>query len=310
MIGSMQAQPRHRRDRHARSVALGLYGVMSLAPLPASAADWVLDAAAELRANDNLPHARRRADAQSDVAFQGRLGVGRYFQLDERTGLFAHGQLASLKHQHFGDLDRVDTGLDVDVIRKLGLGATVPRLSAGFSVTRESVASDQRDAWLYATRATLSRRFSTRLDVSLLYEFERRRADRAVDIPSFVQTRQLGGDVFDTDGHTLGLGASYDLTARLSVLIDYSHRIGDIVSTSRTDSEVVRHSLAIAPDRAFGEDRIAYRLDADTDLLGATLSWALGDFTSLNLGYRFTYSHLEDIRYEESRATLTLLYQY
>ena len=116
---------------------------------------------------------------------------------------------------------------------------------------------------------------------------------------------------FDLDSVSLSLGADYMLTPATLISLGYTHRKGDVVSSTRRNRQIFVVSEAIAPDPAFGPGVIAYRLDARSHIFELGLSHAIGSRLSANLGVArsLTYGRGGN-DYYGSRVSASLLYSF
>lgn len=273
--------------------------------------DPVLDATLETRHDDNLPFAVAPADVESDTALAARAAGGLYFQLSDSIGLTTTVDLRGEHYFEFEGLDHVAAGLSAALRGKLGLGAEAPwwRLSAGFSAVDYDF--DPRDGLEYRAGVRAGRRLGERLAVEIGYDFERRRAHAVRDIPFVVTVFGLGGAAFDGDVHAFSFVATYDWSERLALQAGYARRMGDVCATTRIDPEILEYSTAVTPDPVFGFDRYAYRLDVDTDVFTARMSYALSDHLALSASYERRDAHSSgSIAYSSNVGGLALLYRY
>jgi hypothetical protein len=118
--------------------------------------------------------------------------------------------------------------------------------------------------------------------------------------------------VFDLIGQSAYFRASYSIDERWQLGVNGSIRRGDVESTSQQGLAVFLASSAIAEDPAFNDPNLyAYRLRGTTSTLGATLSWALNDRSSLNLNYSYALTDSpQDLKYRNYNAGLVFAYHF
>jgi hypothetical protein len=93
------------------------------------------------------------------------------------------------------------------------------------------------------------------------------------------------GDVFDTTAHTYSGRVDFFYNEVLSLFAGYALRDGDVVSTTRRNSEIFSASSALTADRPFGPDFIAYKIDSIVHIFTFGMSFAIAEKASLNFGY-------------------------
>jgi hypothetical protein len=260
-------------------VSLLLLGCVVGPPLPASAT-WFLDGEAGIVHETNVGLAQTAADVKSDSALATALSAGRTFVLDDRNILALAADLTGAGYAQLHGLSNFTVGLTPAFRTKIGLGARAPWLRLWGSGARLEFEDSVRDGWRYRVGAGVGKRFGERWDVRLDYAFEERMADHA----RRASTR-LPGDVFDTTSHTYSGRVDFLYNDTLSLFAGYAWREGEVVSTTRRNSAIFTNSTALTPDRPFGPDFFAYKIDATVHILSFGLSFAIGDHASLNLGY-------------------------
>lgn len=290
----------------------GWPAALLLATVSGSAhAEWFYEASAKASYNDNLSNASSSRDIESDAAMEGNFSGGRYWQLTDRAGLAVTADLGGVRQIDFTGLDHLSMGATASLRTKLGLGAEAPWVRIAGTGTRLEYNFGPRDGWRYTLSIEAGKRFGDRLDLHLRYTYDNRLTDRSVDIPFLVSTFGVHGDAFDTEGHSLNVGGVYTLTDRIALLLDYTRRQGTVTSTTRANKEIFDASDAITPDIVFGLDRFAYRVDVDSDIISAGLSWAVNEHASLNAIYTYQNSGgYEDVTYTNNIVTIGLLYAY
>ncbi|MGH8596918.1 MAG: hypothetical protein ACREXT_09700 [Gammaproteobacteria bacterium] len=274
-------------------------------------AEWILDGTTGVEFDDNLPRAQLDSDIESDVALDAALSAGQFVQLTDRIGFTLVADLRGAHYAEFDGLDYASAGLTTSLRGKLGLGADAPWVQATAGFAAYDHRFEPRDGLRYRAGLAAGRSIGTRLNLTARYAFERRRSDEVTDIPFLVNFFGIHGDAFDGDNHSLSISGTYTVTQRLALVVGYTRRMGDVTATTRINEEIFEYSDAIAPDPVFGQDKFAYRIDADTDIFNVDLSFALGDHTALNFGYEYRDSNAgEDLTYTNNIARIGLRFRY
>ena len=271
-------------NRHALGASIAL--LLPFAAPFANAALFV-DGSLDSSYDSNPALAETDADIEGEMSVGARVSGGWYQQLTDRIGLSATADLAGEHHAQFTGLDYVGLGGSIALRGKLGLGLNAPWWRLGGNLMARDYDFDLRDGLHYGASASVGQRIGERLSVEVKYAYDGRRSDKTVDVPIAVQLFGIGGGAFDIDGHTVSVGATYDLTQRFAVSARYSHRWGLICSSTRVDLDVLLESTAVNYDPVFGVDRVAYTGPAETDFYTINFSYALTDHASLNAGYEY-----------------------
>ena len=251
-----------------------------LASHPATAAaSWILDADAGLVYETNVGLAQKSPDKKDDVAFATALSTGWAFPLDDRNIFSLTGDLSGAAYAELHGLSHFAAGLTPAFRTKFGLGREAPWLRLWGSAARLEFQNSVRDGWRYRLGAGVGKRFGDRLTVRLDYTFEDRLADHGRVVS------RLPGDVFDTTSHTYAARVDVAVTDVLTLFTGYAWRQGDVVSTTRRNTEIFNGSTALTRDPVFGPDFFAYRIDATVHSLTFGMSLALGERSSVNVSY-------------------------
>lgn len=275
----------------------------ALAAVPVAAETFV-EAGGGLAWDDNVGRTARSADARSDLVanLEGRAGVRHVTAEQDR--LSAAATLRAEQFHRRDDLSEFAIGASLGWRRKLGLGLTSPWIGASVEGERITSGSPIRDGWRFGAALRAGKRLDDYWNLQVALSLDRRNGDEddqelPPNRPTFPGvTPSRRGDVFDLDGASVGLGLEYTLSDRWLALLDYSYRMGDVVSSSRANAKVVAAADAITRDRALGTGRSAYRLDADTHTLRLGMSYALGETSALEFGWERQASEADDeIRY-------------
>lgn len=273
--------------------------------------EWLLDTSLGLQYNDNLSNASLDQDIKQDTALDFSLSPAYHAQVDGFTGITAGVDFGALKQLDYNGLDELSAGVSGSIRRKFGLGLSAPWTRAAGSVRYADYDDGQRDGWSYTLSIEAGKYITGRFALQAGYRFESRRASRSVDIPFLVTNFGISGDAFDTDAHNFGINGLYQINERLSLVLGYTFRTGEITASTLRNTEIFEASDAVSPDPVFGADRFAYRIEADTGIFSAGLSLALNYRTSFNVNYTYQDSDAyEDLAYRNNLVRVELLYSF
>jgi len=274
-------------------------------------AEWLYDASAGATYNDNLSNAPWDRDIEDDISAEGNVSLVHYWQATDRVSVSVAGVLQGVRQFDFTGLDHVSAGITAALRGKAGLGTDALWVKMSGAAMRDEYRFDPRDGWHYNLSVAAGKHFGNRWDMHLVFACEQRRADQVVDSPFLVTFYGIHGDAFNTHSCSFTAGGVYAMTNRLALLFDYTRRTGTVTSTTRPDFEILEYSDAGTPDTVFGADRIAYRIDADTDIFSGGLNWALGNHTSLNANYTRQESRGDgELTYYNNIFSIGILYAY
>jgi hypothetical protein len=277
----------------------------STASLPV-AADVFADAAVGALYDTNLTEAQAPADVRADAAATLAGSVGKYQALTGNDGLTLALNANADLYSRFHGLNDVALGGSIDFKHKFGLGMAAPWISLAATIGYDDFSGSIRDGAPLAVTAAFGKRVTENFAASLGIIYDRRYATNDVPV---VPT--ISGRVFATSGGTAFARASYDFTETLQISARFSVRRGDVVSTTRPNLPIFLASDAIAADPTFGPDFFAYRLRGTTGTAAATMSWALSQQSSLNLGYVGARTRAtQGLDYRSGTTNITLAYQY
>jgi hypothetical protein len=240
-------------------------------------ADQILDVRGGFLYDSNLPKAQLPYDIKSDTALELGLAWGRFLPLADGLTLRATLDASGDVYSHYSGLNNATLGGSLSLRRKFGLGAFAPWIAASGSGARLQYNDSMRDGWRYDLGASTGKRLTPGWDIEAYYKYEHRTAD-----DEFPVVPGISGDVFDLQGHQMGVRTDYALTERLTMSAGFDYRRGDVVSTTLRNFTIFVNSDAIALDPVFGPDAVAYRLPAQTRAFRLGFSYALGPANSLN----------------------------
>ncbi len=91
----------------------------------------------------------------------------------------------------------------------------------------------------------------------------------------------------------------------------YAWRRGDVVATTHPNLAIFLASDAIGDTGAFGPDFYDYRLRGTTQTGNGTLSYALDDRSSVNLGYAYAFTRAaQNLQYPIHSVSASWVYRY
>jgi hypothetical protein len=296
---------RSRETARARAAVRLLLSMLLCAAGPAHA-EWFFDLDAGALYDDNLTRAQQAADVRGDGAATLAAAAGWYHAPSGTDGITLSLGANSEAYARFHGLNLISIGGSASYRHKFGLGRDVPWASITVSAAHDDYRGDIRDGDRLEARLEVGKRLGENFDAAVGVEIDRRFAsnDRPV-VPG------ISGKPFDLHGQSVGARAAYDVSDRLQVGARVSARRGDVVSTTRQNLDIFLASDAIAADPTFGSDFYAYRLRGTTTTAKATLSWALSDRSSLNVGYAVARTAAyDDLNYLSRLGTILLAYRY
>lgn len=299
-----------------QSTALSVQGIALItlilaAASPAVSAEWFLDTGVEYTFDDNLPRAKIGVDIESDHMVELDASAGWYQQLTDKLGATLSADISAEQFARFDDLSNMSYDLSASLNQKLGLGVNVPRVRLAGFFGYHNFRHDPRDGWHYGFSGSVSKRVTERLDLTLAADYEKRWSDDVFTIPIVLQRFGQRGDAWDTEAYGVSLTGTLSITERLSAYASYKRRDGDVVSSTQRDFVAIVVSDATAFDRVFGDDKVAYRLEANTDIFSFGLSWAIGGHASVGAGYqRIEADGRGPNDYSNDIASINLLYVY
>ena len=249
----------------------------------AGGAEWGFDADAGIEHSDNVSNAIEAADRKSDGA--ARLGLSGILHrhLGDNTALGLGVVAESETYFRFSGLDNLGIGARAQLRHKFGLGPEAPWTTFALRALHRDYRYDYRDGWQYDASLSAGKAISERWDVNGSVHYDKYQADN-------LQPALLPGvssAAYDVTGWTFGVQAAYLWTEVDTLSFSLSRRHGSITAVTPPDDEILEYASAVARDTVFGGDRIAYRIDADTDMLAFNWSRAIGRHASFNLGYAF-----------------------
>lgn len=258
--------------------ALGLAGA-------ARAVETSFDAGVDLAYDSNVTRGDLRDDIRADGHVMASGAATLRWPVGDHDAVSLGAGLRAAQYVRFTRLSFAAAEATLSWQRKLGVGLTAPWLATSAQVAHESYRETLRDSDRLEVRLSAGQRFSERFDGSLGYAYDRRYARHDdVLVPG------ISGAVWDVAGHSGFARVGYAPTERWQLDAGYAYRYGDVVATTHPYLEIFLASDAIGPSRAFGPDFYDYRLPGHTQVATGTLSYALGDRSSLNFNYAYSFA--------------------
>jgi len=297
-IGSRRSSVR----RAVAACAIAL--VANAAPV---SAEWLLDANIEAVFDSNLSRAPSGPDVRPDWAAALDASLGQFFALTGDDGLTVTLDLRGEAYDRYTGLNVGGVGGSVVYRHKFGLGWGAPWMALAATGSYDDYRTEVRTGARFDLRAEVGRRFTESFDAAVGVAYDRRFAPHGEPV-----VPGISGKAFELTGQSAYFRVGYAINDAWLLGLSGSIRRGDVESTSEPSVPVFLASSAIAEDPAFNQDELyAYRLRGTTSLLGATLSWALSDRSSLNLHYRYELTHSPyDLEYRSYNTGLAFAYRF
>lgn len=294
--------------RRLRTLGSALLGWLGLGLVPATAADFSVNAATAWVDNlSRTSHAPTQKSARVDE-LGAQLATAR--QLSRDWLLFADAG-ASLQHVgRFDALDRVGATGTLTLRRKFGLGPYAPAVEASGTLTGHAFRESGRSGW----QPDVTLRYSQRLA-------EGWRAAAGAGWTHFVAQ----DEPYDVTARRLFLETHYDVADGWQVAVGAARHWGEFTANAagavwaqaiggELGSVIFDHynTLAWAVTASFGPGWVAYRIrDSRADSWWAELAPALTDRTTLNLRYAAArVTNAIGIEYDTTSWTLSLVHRF
>jgi hypothetical protein len=270
-------------------------------------ADWEIGASAGAFYDANLTQAQDAADKRAAgavtasvvgtdyIPFTGGDGVA--FTLNVRAELF----------DRYDGLNNLVAGATVAYRRKFGVGYLAPWVAASVGASYDDFREDLRTSTRLAVRGELGKRLTEQVDASVGLYYERRYDDHGEPV-----VPGISGKVFDLAGQGAFVRAGYAASNELYFDVRAGVRRGDVESTSQPSLPVFLASSAITHDPVWGDPNLyAYRLRGTTWSGDFTTSYALSAQSSLDLVYRYGFTHAaQGLEYTTNAIVLTFDYRF
>jgi hypothetical protein len=289
-------------------VSAGVAACFALYWMAGSArAEWLIDVDSGANYDSNLTGAASAPDIRPDWAATFDASVGQFFALTGNDGLTMKVNMRGEAYDRYHQLNLASIGASGVYRHKFGLGWGAPSAAFVANGSYDDYRSDIRRGARFELRAELGQRITETVDVAAGVAYDRRYAPHGEPV-----VPGISGNVFDLIGQSAYFRAGYALNEDWLLGVNGSIRRGDVESTSQRGLAVFLASSAISEDPAFNDPNLyAYRLRGTTAALGATVSWALGERSSLNLSYTYDVTHSpQDLEYRGYNAGLAFAYRF
>ncbi|MBI4666378.1 MAG: hypothetical protein HY751_08220 [Nitrospinae bacterium] len=255
---------------------------------------WIADFGVEANYQDNISRSPYSADKKGDFTLTPSMVFGRYFGVGAHTGLTATANLKADFLSKYDQLNNIEATGAVTLIHRFGVGTEAPSLRAHVSYGQVVFKESYRDSWIGEAGLEVSKWFTDRLELSAGWLYDRRMPihEAAVvhyymeDIDVHYLLYHRPSNVYELDGNTGRINAIYLLTPDDALSLGYSIRGGDVVSEATPGKSVVKWSKAITESDVF-DGLAAYRIGATTHTATVSVSHAVADRSSINLGYDY-----------------------
>lgn len=232
--------------------------------------------------DDNLTRSDYASDKKAGTAIEFFADYGKFYDLNNNWSATASVFTQYTNHIDFDKLTTFGLGVSGSVRKKLGLGAYSSSLQSVVSITANNMSDSKRD--------------NKTLDLSIGWD-KRLNDTWELSAGVSIDNSDATNKVFDTSGTTVYFSSDYTISEKLLLSLGLSERKGDIISvTSTSNPNYTKINLASGTnninDKAFGSGLTAYRVNATTFILKASLSYALNDVSSINAGYEYQNSSL------------------
>lgn len=293
---------------HTSRIVIAFFIAITSTSLAAQG-EFFLDLGAELLSNDNLGRARLGADERDDIALGVSANGGYYMQTGDFTSVSLLANVQASQYDTYDGLNNTNLGVGVSLSHKFGIGDEVPTIDFSINADKNNYKYDVRDAWVYSSSVTVSRRFGDSILAGIGASYEQRDGQYshiAVShspspgpspgpSPSPGPTPSPGpspgpgpapgpspapvsGDAFSVDNASFFAFADLDVSELSWISAGYQYSDGEVTSTSTPTDRIIAAATAITNDIVFGGNRFAYRIDAKTHVYN--LDWNRAVFES------------------------------
>ena len=279
---------------------------MGAAPVKA---EWFFNGESTLVHDSNLGNAELDEDKVSDNSVALKFASGSFMPMEDGWSINLQGVMNGEIYDHYHGMNNLALGAEVELRKKMGLGAYAPWVSLSLSGLRLSYNEKVRDGWRQVGELTLGKRFSESWDVWMALNYEKRIGDH--DNPVDVG---VSGAAFDLSGTTIKFDAVHTLTDKVAMTMAYAYRYGDVVSSSLRDSPAHKYdgvSTAVMMDPVFGSESEAYRLTGSTQTFNVGVTYDLASHWLLGTEFQRVVTHGKGgNNYYVSRPSLSLSFSF
>ncbi len=279
--------------------------------------EWSVDSEIAYSFQDNINHSLFVDAEESDHIWSALSSLGRAYQLTNNTRIDVGASVDGNIHLNFGKLNQLNTGINLAVQHKFGLGPYQPWLRGSVATSHIFSRSQLRNGQVTTVGVDLGKRVHDRIGLVLSYRFDNRNSHDtggAIDANRLIAAGIDPGkpsNVFDIQGHSIGVQVNALLTRQWVLILGYNYRDGDIVSTNSPALVPQIDSIvdAIADDDAL--PGWAYRADGKTHQYSVDANYTfLKGHAAFNIGYEYTESHAAPFSYRNNLFRVSLIYNF
>jgi hypothetical protein len=134
-----------------------------------------------------------------------------------------------------------------------------------------------RDSFILDASLKVGKRFTNKISSTLMYTYHERYSN---------------GSVFDLTNHKISTDVEYGYSQSLIFFAGYKFELGEVVSTAIPNAKIRAASESIVADDAFGDinQRLAYRLNANSHKLNAGMNMNFSENTEIELATQYHHS--------------------
>jgi len=264
--------------------------------------DWIIDASVGVERVENISHALSGTpydEDKNDTLVNPQIVYGRIFQAADNTRLIFTAKLDGKAYQEFSKLNATTLGGSVVLFHKFGFGFDKPWLRANLDLGYMDVGDNLRDSNLVNAGLRAGMRFLPWLDGWIAYEYFMRDGKDGDKLPAgysgITYSPSVGTDVFDLVRNTFRINLNVQPMRDVTVTAGYSLASGDFTAACSDASFawLIQNETsykAVAIDEAFDDDAgknfCIYRVAATAITASLGASYALGRYSSVNVGYQ------------------------
>lgn len=297
-------------------IAIILVAICYSANALAEWTEWLAGSEVSYTFQDNINHAMFDSAEESDQGWNAILSVGRAYQLANNTRFFATAFIDTTVHHDFANLNQLNAGVSLAVRHKFGLGPYQPWIRAvvnsGYIFSRSRI----REGYQAIAGIDVGKALHERFDVTLSYRYDYRnsKSARKVGANKLINASIKPGkssDVFDIEGHSVGIQFNALVTQQWALLFAYNYRVGDVVSSNEPGLVPKINSIV---DAIVTEDALpgwAYRADGETHRYSVDANYAfLKGHAAFNLGYEYIESYANSFAYKNNLFRVNINYRF
>lgn len=259
-----------------------------------------VDAEVAYTTDDNVTRAQHDSDILKDRFLSVTAGANYLWRLNPNHRVVFRGVLRAEDYDEYNGLSNISGGLHVTYQYRRSGAFSEPVYGAFAKGAISEYKSELRDSNLYSIGVSWRKPVTDRISFTAILSGNWRDSDSTV---------------FDTQDISLLLNTDYTIGSRWTVYLTYNYLDGDITSTSVYTTSprlnFVNNADAINADDAFASGAVAYRLDAQTDVITLGTNFKLAERHSLDLSGRWIESKAKaGISYERLQFSLAYLVRF